>query len=378
MERRIHTIFVISGVDYSLEFIWLAKYIDKNRFIIEFVWLNKSEPAMNMEMKKIGIPSRYIHSPSKFHYPLVFFKLLKHFIKNRPEIVHAHIFEASLISMPAAWFAGVQNRIFTRHNSTYHAKYFPHLVKYDRMMCRIASHVISISPVVSKVLLENERLKPEKLRTIQHGFDFQPFQEVPTENIESLRHKYKLSKKNVPVIGVISRFIELKGIQYIIPAFIELMKSYPDAHLILANSSGNYGTELEKLYSAIPESNITIIPFEKDLFALYKLFDIFVHVPIEPDAEAYGQIYIEALASGLPCIFTLSGIAHECIKDRENALIVPYKNSTSIHDSMLMILNEPDLRNILKNNARKIIEGKYGIKEVTVQLENLYEEITTF
>ena len=55
-----------------------------------------------------------------------------------------------------------------------------------------------------------------------------------------------------------------------------------------------------------------------------------MHVPIDSMSEAFGQTYIEALASRVPSIFTLSGIACEFAKDRVNCLVVPYKDSDSI------------------------------------------------
>lgn len=374
MKPKTKITYVISGVNYSLEFIWLARYIDRSKFDIDFIWLNKKVPDLHREMKAFGIPSRYINSPSKYLYPLVFLKLFAHFYKRKPEVVHAHIFEAVLLSMPAAKCAFVPKRMFTRHNSTYHANYFPHLVKYDKMMSRLATHIVSISDNVTNILIQNEHVKADKIHKIPHGFEFKSFREVPAERTDILRSKYNIGSGHHPVVGCISRFIELKGIQYTIEAFKELRRSYPNAHLVLANAVGDYAEELKTLYQEIPASHLTIIEFEKDLFALYQLFDLFVHVPIDPYVEAFGQVYIEALAAGLPCIYTLSGIAHECIVHEENALIVPYENSEAIYRAMLRIVNDESLNLKLRKQGFGSIAGKYDIGTVTVQLERTYEK----
>ncbi len=44
-----------------------------------------------------------------------------------------------------------------------------------------------------------------------------------------------------------------------------------------------------------------------------------MHVTIGKHYEAFGQIYVEALAAGIPSVFTLTGIAPEIIEHEHNA-----------------------------------------------------------
>jgi glycosyltransferase involved in cell wall biosynthesis len=187
-----------------------------------------------------------------------------------------------------------------------------------------------------------------------------------------MRQRYGIEKKNHPVIGVISRFVELKGLQYVIPAFIELRKKHPEAHLVLANAVGNYGDEIAHLLKDIPSTHYTIIQFEKDLFALYRLFDIFVHVPIDPEVEAYGQVYVEAPAAGIPSIFTLSGIARDFIVNEHNALVVPFKDSRSIHQSMERLIHDDILREKLIKNGRADVLSRFSFETMLKNLEIIY------
>jgi hypothetical protein len=61
-------------------------------------------------------------------------------------------------------------------------------------------------------------------------------------------------------------------------------------------------------------------------------------VPIDDTIEAFGQTYIEALISGVPSVFTLSGVASEFIENGKNALVVDYKNSEQISVAIDQIL----------------------------------------
>ena len=146
----------------------------------------------------------------------------------------------------------------------------------------------------------------------------------------------------------------------------------PTAHLILANATGPYSSTIQNKLSAIPEEAYTEITFEQDIPALYKLFDIYVHVPIAKHLEAFGQTYVEALASGVPSIFTLSGIACEFIQHEYNALVVDYKSSDAIFEAMTRLNSEPELRTKLINNGKTSVR-QFDLPRFISKLEKLYE-----
>ena len=167
--------------------------------------------------------------------------------------------------------------------------------------------------------------------------------------------------------------MKLKGIQYTIEAFKKLLKKFPDALLILANAYGAYKGEIMHKLKSIPEENYRIIPFEKDLFSLYRLFDVFVHVPINKNIEAFGQTYVEALASGVPSVFTLSGIAREFVRHKQNAMVVPFRDSESIYCAITEILQNVAIReNIVKNGFVSV--NRFSLDNMIEKLERLYLE----
>jgi glycosyltransferase involved in cell wall biosynthesis len=65
--------------------------------------------------------------------------------------------------------------------------------------------------------------------------------------------------------------------------------------------------------------------------------DVFVHVPIGPIEEAFGLVYLESLASGIPTVFTVSGVLHEIVELDRFTLLVPHKDSNAIFRQLLAI-----------------------------------------
>lgn len=125
-----------------------------------------------------------------------------------------------------------------------------------------------------------------------------------------------------------------------------------------------------ELLNRLPSSSYTLIEFEKDSASLYRLMDVFVHVPVNEHSEAYGQVYIESMASGIPSVITLSGIAAEYIRHREHAWVVPYCNSEAIYEGILTLLNDESLRQHLVIHSRKSVYRLYHESVMNQRLEN--------
>lgn len=369
--EKIKVVYVISRIDYALAFDWVDHYLDKNRFELHFVFLNPSVPKLHLDFLERGVHSHHIYFKSKINYPVAALKLLRLLNKVTPDVMHTHLIDACLIAMPVAYLMGIRKRIYTRHHSTYHFDYFPHAVKYDKLINALSTNIIAISKNVENVLINKEQVNPAKVQIIHHGFELNKFVDTNEANISFLKSKYNPANK-APVIGVISRFTEWKGVQYIIPAVQKIMNDFPDALLILANAQGDMEDEIFRQLNELAKDSFVTIKFEKDLYSLYKLFDVFVHTPIDEKSEAFGQTYVESLAAGVPSVFTMSGIAVEFIEDKKNALVVDFKNSDSIYKAMYSILSDNDLKSRLIDNGRNSVLSMFDVKKMIGLLEEMY------
>lgn len=365
-------LIIVSQIDKSLEFEWTVHFIDRKKFNLSFLLLNPATSQLEDYLNKSNTPVYRINYGGKKDILPAFIKTILYIRRTRPHVVHTHLFDASLIGLLAAKFSRIKKRIHTRHNSSFHHQYFPHAVKYDKWINYLSTHIIAISNVVREVLIEKENVPSSKITLIYHGFNIAEFGQVSEHRTESLKQKYNPNNKS-PVIGVISRYFHLKGIQYIIPAFKKILASHPDALLILANATGNYRTEIQGHLKDIPVQNKREISFEEDIAALYRLFDVFIHVPVNRHIEAFGQTYVEALAAGVPSIFTLSGVASEFIKDGQNAIVVPYESPENIYNAILKLLSDSPLRNKITEQGKKDVSQLFPIKKMIQGLEKLYE-----
>ena len=362
-------VYIVSDIDKAFAFEWISRTL-KNWFQLVFIVIGKKDSALLQFLNSNQI--RSYHISNKTSLILQWLSVLKILWLERAVIVHTHMWTANLLGLTTAWLLNIEKRIFTRHHAMTHHVEYPSGLKWDKVCNWLATDIIAVSENIEKILIKYDRAPETKIQILHHGFDLDYFLNVDDIRVNKLRIKYGINNLKFPVIGIIARYVKWKGIQFTIDAFKEVKMHFPHAHLVLANADGDNKNEIQSILSELPEETYTEIVFEQDLSALYKLFDIYVHVPTDNLAEAFGQTYVEALAAGIPSIFTLSGIANEFIIHEENALVVRYKNSQEIADAVRRILQHEDVRLKLIKNGRSSV-NKFNLNDMLNRLVTLYD-----
>jgi glycosyltransferase involved in cell wall biosynthesis len=340
-------------------------------FEVKYLLLNPDETALSKFMERNEIPFKIIRYEGKKDFFRTLFSIIVYLKKEKPHIVNTNLIDASLIGQIGAFIARVPRRIHSRHHASLHHVYHPRGLWYDKIINRLSTEIVVATEMVKNLLVEKENVPSSKIKIINYGFMLEQFTQVPPERVINLKEKYNVEKAYF-VIGVISRFLHWKGVQYIIPAFKKLLDDYPHSHLVLANAKGNYKDEIEKLLRELPVEKYTCIEYESDSPTLYRMFDFFVHVPVNYHAEAFGQTYVESLAAGVPGIFTLSGIANDFIVHKKNAMVVPYMNSQSIYEAIHTLIKDTGLKEKMVEQGRKDVLNLFQFDTMMKKTEALY------
>ncbi|NUM50704.1 MAG: glycosyltransferase family 4 protein [Flavobacteriales bacterium] len=372
---KIKVIQIIANTNKSLAFEIIAKGLMGNNIELHYILLQNGETEFSKYLESIGVKHYIISIKGKTNIIKAFFNLFSLLISIKPDIVHTHMREANLIGLLVAKIVFIKNRIYTRHHSTSNWEYHPKAVKWDKFTNYLSTHIVSISHNVTTVLTLKEDVVSEKITYIPHGININNFKNTDEKRIINLKNKYNIKANSHPIIGVISRYIHLKGLQYIIPAFSDIKKKYPEAFFVFANAFGNDSAHIKNMLSQhLNQEDYVEITFENDLYSLYGMFDFFVHAPINKEIEAFGQTYIESLAAGVPSVFTLSGIANEIIVNEYNALVVNYQSSSEILESLQRLITDDKLRKKIIENGLQTSQY-FSDKSYIENHLNLYKNI---
>jgi glycosyltransferase involved in cell wall biosynthesis len=120
------------------------------------------------------------------------------------------------------------------------------------------------------------------------------------------------------------------------------------------------------------DQNVKLIGWVEDMPHFYRSLDALVHVPIE--AEPFGLVLAEAMASGLPVIST-SGGGMEKIIEAAGGILIPPNQPNAIADTLIELWNSP--QDAIKRGkiARCFAEQTFSTEKYTQQWIDVYESL---
>ncbi len=374
-EPPIRLLYVISQDVRWVMFEWIAARLDRERFQLCFLVLYQRRAEIAERLAAQGFDCETIRYSGFFRFPTAVVKIAALCRRKRIDLVHVHFVKAALAGLTGAALAGVRGRLQTRH----HAGPLPrdhrpsYGVLFDRYCNRLSTQILAPSRQAWRALAECDHVAEAKIRLLPHGFDWGAFRDVSEIEVEELRKKYGIADDG-PVVGVIARYEKIKGVRHIVQAFARLLRDHPSALLVLANAQGRDSPAVRGELKRLPAERYVEIGFEPNPFALYRLFDLFVHVPVGPAMEGFGQVYVEALAAGLPSVFTRSGVACEFLVHLRDAWIVEPGRSDQIFTALKSLIADPGLRAKLSRNGATAVRERFGVDSMVAGLERAYLE----
>lgn len=371
--KKTKIVFIVSITVRWFHLEWVVNGLDRERFDISFILVRPNGHDMYMErfVQEQGIPYLALDCHVRPGSILKTIHAIRRYCRReKVDVVHTHIFLASLVGLMGAFLARVPNRLNTRHHLV--SNHGKPTIWLDHLASALATRTIVASRLVHDILTEQEGVPARKLAYVPFGIDLDRFRNIEAERVQTVREKYQVEGRG-PVIGVLARRTKTKGIQYTIAAFRKLLETHPDAYLLLAYAAiGPYKAEITQALGELPDGSYLEIDFEPDVFAFYQILDLCVHVPTGLPRESFGLVYLEAMAAGIPTVFTPCGVGPDIFEHQQNTWVVDYENSDQIHEGMLAILGSETLRSTLIEGGHRTVDENFQLPRMVRALEDLY------
>jgi glycosyltransferase involved in cell wall biosynthesis len=329
-----HILFLFSDVNASPMLLQIVKNVQKSEYSFKVVVIGEIDLEICKGLQQLGIDPFLISKRSKYGLLWMLVSVTRQLLISRPKTILASGQYATILGILPAYILRVRRRIFIRHHSNFHAK---NRMQFGMLADFIANYlsteIVAVSEVVKEILVNSEGVNSAKVILIHNGIDTERFYAInfSREKLGSVNHK-EIS------VGVVSRMTGWKGVQYTVDAFIMLHSRFPNSHLYLVGAPADSYDLIKDKLAILDPSAYTLVSWHPDILGFLQSLDIFVHVPIGPQDEAFGLVYVEALASRTPSIFTISGVLHELSNPEKYAQIVPYQDSIAIFNEMAKIL----------------------------------------
>jgi glycosyltransferase involved in cell wall biosynthesis len=151
----------------------------------------------------------------------------------------------------------------------------------------------------------------------------------------------------------VGRVSKEKNLELLCQVFKTLIRSRSDLHLIIVGD-GPYLEEMREEMAGTPCVFTGYIEGE-DLAAVYASCDLFV---FPSTTDTFGNVVLEAQASGIPVIVSDAGGPQENVIPGETGLIVPGNDADSLMVAITALINEPARLQRMGQAARRYVQQR--------------------
>ena len=278
-------------------------------------------------------------------------RLMKLWKEQRPDIVHI------ATEGPLGWSALSAARKLSLPVSTdFHTNFQNYTAHYGIGLLRrpIAAYLrrfhnkadCTLVPTVS-LQRELELEGYEDVLVVSRGVDAELFH--PAKRDTTLRAAWG-ADDDTPVVMLVSRIAAEKNLPVVFDAFKEMQLVAPRAKLVIVGD-GPARAELQKQH---PEAIFAGMQTGEPLAQHYASGDIFLYPSL---TETYGNVTVEAMASGLATIAYDYAAARQHIRHDVNGLLVPYDDTASFIAQAKGLIADLDRVRRMRHEARHTVES---------------------
>ncbi|MGO9725521.1 MAG: glycosyltransferase [Streptosporangiaceae bacterium] len=353
---------VITGLDAGGAELQLSMLVRRTRHEADVVTLYNPGPVAD-RIRSDGISVRNIGMRRNTELPALL-RLRRIIRAGRYDVVHAHLYRAQVYARPAARLAGTPVVLTTEHSIGE-----THIERREMTAgvrtLYLASELFSDATIaVSDVVrdrLERWGVTGKKITVVPNGLDVSELAFDPAAR-DRIRQQFGIAPHTY-VIGALGRLDPNKRIDLTMEAAAPMLGETCKILVI------GRGEDQDRLTAAAARlgvtDNVIFGGYQSDTRAMLSAFDLYVASSVQ---ETFGLSVLEALASGLPVLYTtcpaLDGIQTERARQVEGT-------ATALRAEIRKEVEVGPRPRV----ADSTVFDRYGIESVVTQIDDLYEQV---
>jgi len=302
-------------------------------------------------------------------------ELLEFFRKRMFDIVHTHGQKAGVAGRIAARRAGVPVVVHTVHGQEFQPgekRWQNALYKIsERFAAKYCDKIYTNTQSIIAQCVKAKIAPRDKYMVIYRGMDNSTFANAKRE--PELRSELGIPE-NARVIVTQARFAPMKGYEYVVPAAYQIIRKYPDTHMLLIGD----GPMLHSLKAQILELGLPahfhfagqISPTQIHRYLAQA--DLYWHLL---PCEGLLRPIIQALATGIPAIaFRVGGIP-EVVKDGETGYCVEPEQESEVVKATRKLWDDPAAARRMGETGKARVLEQFAWPRMTDIIEREYREL---
>jgi len=298
--------------------------------------LQRGVPIPRYDVLKLGLPAKQA--------------LMRLWAKHRPDIVHV------VTEGPLGWSAlAAATKLKLPVTTDFHTNFHSYSTHYGVgwLKTPITAYLRKFHNKALSTLVPTESLRRElealgfrNLEVVARGVDTALFN--PQWRSTALRQDWGVEDAE-PVALSVGRLAPEKNLPLALRAYQLMRELQPRLRLVVVGD----GPERTRLARENPDVIFAGMRTGKDLAAHYASADVFLFPSM---TETYGNVTVEAMASGLAVVAYDYAAAHQHIRHNQNGVLVPFGAADDFVQAAAALVNDAPRIRVLGKNARVITE----------------------
>jgi glycosyltransferase involved in cell wall biosynthesis len=209
----------------------------------------------------------------------------------------------------------------------------------------------------------------EKIELIPPGLDCSRWTQRPTT--AEAKAALQLSPDQ-PVVGLVGRLGQVRRLDLFLEVAAAVHQQRPQTVFVICGE-GELRPELEAKAAAMGIArSVRFLGWRRDLVEVMSAFDVYALTTV---TDVFARYALEPMALGIPVVGFAVGSLPSWVEHGETGFLAPLKNIPMMRDAILNLLDHPDQRAAMGENARRRSQEKYDISLPARKIHELYESL---
>jgi glycosyltransferase involved in cell wall biosynthesis len=213
---------------------------------------------------------------------------------------------------------------------------------------RRANHVFTRGEFVRQSLLEDYHLSPAKVTSVGGGVNFDALPTLPERHAQA------------PMVLFIGKDFHRKGGDLLWRACASLRAKFPTLRLVVVTDG--------PIPADLPREGVEVIAptYDREFIAnLYRQANVFA---LPSRLETWGDVLLEAMAYGLPCVGVSGEAMDEIIDTGKTGFVVPAGDVQALAGALGQLIGDQALWSEMSRAARQKVETTYTWERVVSRM----------